>query len=279
LLALVPERATPDQLIAAVESADPKEVWLTIWGIHIPPMVEELGLQRLHRAADGDREAAAELRRLARSFDESKGLDAALKMSPPKLKDAVLSTLTTWYHQVFVKREAATMPILEADEMRIKGLLKEHSPERVIELAGRGLDYRPEPWAARVVLIPHIAMRPWTVMGARDSDYLICFPVDDETIGMEPGAPPADLVRLHRALGDEKRLRILKMLAGAEELGLQDLADGAGLAKSSTHYHMVVLRAAGLVSVTTGGRSRYRLRRDMLPRTAAMLGEFLGEHP
>jgi DNA-binding transcriptional ArsR family regulator len=119
-------------------------------------------------------------------------------------------------------------------------------------------------------------MRPWNVLGANRGDSVICYPVSDESIGWEPGSPPPDLVRLHKALGDDKRLRMLSVLAGTDEVGLQELAESVDLAKSSAHHHLVILRAAGLVAVTTDGRGRYRLRKDFIPEASAMLGSFLG---
>jgi DNA-binding transcriptional ArsR family regulator len=82
------------------------------------------------------------------------------------------------------------------------------------------------------------------------------------------------LVRLHKALGDEKRLRMLKVLAQGPAT-LQELADAVGLAKSSAHHHTVILRSAGLVRVTLEENSRYSLRREFIPEASAMLGTFL----
>ena len=52
-----------------------------------------------------------------------------------------------------------------------------------------------------------------------------------------------------------------------------------GLAKSSAHHHLVILRSAGLVKVTTGEESIYTLRRDVIPEASAMLGSFLEGRP
>jgi DNA-binding IclR family transcriptional regulator len=48
-----------------------------------------------------------------------------------------------------------------------------------------------------------------------------------------------------------------------------------GLAKSTTHHHMVILRSAGLVRTTTEVDSRYSLRREAIPQLSSMLGRFL----
>ena len=280
LLAFAPpgvEGGEIDALLDSLESAEARQVWLGMAGAFVPPLAEELGPEVLERASEGDRKAAAAVRKAWRASDEDDpGIDHVLAMIPSELKTAVLDVLRTWSSAVFAPRMARTAEILERDALRVRRLCGSESVERVIELASRGLEFRPEPWIHRVVLFPHIAMRPWNVLSARQGDSLICYPVSDESLDIEPGAPPPGLVRLHRALGDEKRLRMLGVLAATSDAGLQELAEAVGLAKSSAHHHLVVLRAAGLISVTTDGRGRYRLRRDFLPEASVMLGDFLG---
>ena len=59
--------------------------------------------------------------------------------------------------------------------------------------------------------------------------------------------PPQAVVRLHRALGDETRLRILKLLAG-RDLYLTEIAQQLDLSKPTIKHHLALLRAAGLVT-------------------------------
>jgi DNA-binding transcriptional ArsR family regulator len=86
-------------------------------------------------------------------------------------------------------------------------------------------------------------------------------------------------VRLSKALGDEKRLRILRALADGEKT-LMELADTFGVAKTTMHHHMIILRSAGLVTVGVGSK-RYRLRHETVPDVGALLSGYLGaaSHP
>src|SRR5204862_3211157 len=90
-----------------------------------------------------------------------------------------------------------------------------------------------------------------------------CYPAADESLGIDRTAPPVHLLRLHKALSDERRLRILRLL-GERDMNLQELSDELGLAKSTTHHHTVVLRAAGLIRTSTTVENRYSLRREAL---------------
>jgi len=119
-------------------------------------------------------------------------------------------------------------------------------------------------------------MRPWNVSSAWEDQYILCYPVADESLESDRAAPPARMLRLYKALSDEKRLRILKRLVTGSAT-LQELADAVGLAKSSTHHHMVILRSAGLVTVTEDLQRLYTLRTDTIPEASDLLNAFLQE--
>ena len=142
----------------------------------------------------------------------------------------------------------------------------------------RGRLYRPDPSIRTVYLIPQFAMRPWVLLCEYDDARLFCYPISDESLEGEPAGPPARLVRLHRALGDEKRLRMLNALAGGDAT-LQELADRFGMPKSSAHHHLAILRAAGLIGVTSDYDRRISLRRDVLPEASALLEAYLATSP
>ncbi|MDI3299300.1 MAG: helix-turn-helix domain-containing protein [Bacillota bacterium] len=80
--------------------------------------------------------------------------------------------------------------------------------------------------------------------------------------------------RVYRALADPMRLRILRMLAGSEELGCAAIAGTLGFARATLSHHTRILAEAGLIDVRREGRYRYyRLRRERLERYApALLG-------
>ena len=80
---------------------------------------------------------------------------------------------------------------------------------------------------------------------------------------------------LYRALGDETRLRILKLLS-AKDLYLTEIAQQLELSKPTIKHHLTQLRVAGLVTVIESGQVMYyTLRRDRLDDAAVEIKKFL----
>ena len=74
----------------------------------------------------------------------------------------------------------------------------------------------PKPGVRRVILAPSYFARPYNFVLGGDDWRLFGYPIADDALDAgDPLAPPAAVVRLHRALGDETRLRILRLLAAA----------------------------------------------------------------
>ena len=83
------------------------------------------------------------------------------------------------------------------------------------------------------------------------------------------------MLRLHRALGDDTRLRILRLLKDRDWY-LTEIAERLELSKPTIKHHLAQLRAAGLVTLTEeGGLSYYSLRRDRLEDATSELVRFL----
>ncbi len=113
-------------------------------------------------------------------------------------------------------------------------------------------------------------------MISEDKDLRIfTYPVADEHLTADPAAPPNRLVDLYKALGDERRLRLLYLL-GAEPRTLGELAAKMDLAKSTTHHHLRTLRQAGLVRIVIGDQDKcYELRGDTVPEAGELLARYL----
>jgi DNA-binding transcriptional ArsR family regulator len=263
------------QFIDHVDAIPPRELWLIMAGYHIRPLRDEIGPDAYLRAAEGDTGARKSILEVDRKFsDDLDEQPPILSMTPEETKKGILTVLRLWYRDIFAGGEGEVSRILERDATAKRSLAASTTPEKLIEIATNGIEFRGERWIRRVVLVPHVVMRPWNVSCAWEERSIICYPVADESLGSDDGAPSPRMVRLYKALGDEKRLRILKRLTEGQAT-LQELADEVGLAKSSAHHHMVILRSAGLVTVTDDLQRLYTLRTGTIPEASGLLQRFL----
>ncbi|WP_434749873.1 ArsR/SmtB family transcription factor [Paenibacillus amylolyticus] len=98
----------------------------------------------------------------------------------------------------------------------------------------------------KVILIPQYHARPFVTSTIFNEVIFTNYACD--IMPTEPGRPDPKLLRLTRALSDETRLVILRLLAG-KQLSFSEIVREVKLSKSTIHYHLIFLRAAGLVLV------------------------------
>jgi DNA-binding transcriptional ArsR family regulator len=228
------------------------------------------------QAAQGDIEAQKEM--LKSSFPDDthwqRTLRWLLSLEPAATKNLLLDIFRDWNEEVFHKQELGIMPVLARDVEAKLALKLTHSAEQLIEIA-TGWEYVPEPGIRRVVLVPSYIMRPWNSSSERNDTVIFCYPVAEESISADKNAPPARLVKLAKALADERRLRILKKLATGSYT-LQEMADDLGIAKTTLHHHVITLRSAGLVRMNLSDK-HWSLRQYMLNNVGDLLNTYLRE--
>jgi DNA-binding transcriptional ArsR family regulator len=276
LLGLAMEAPLPrdgEALLAKVEATDPLEVRRHLLGAYVPAWRRYVDPAVLLAAAEGDRAAQARLLADGRYYAGSAraALPALLPLRARDTRSRLLAVLRGWHETSFAGRERATTALLEHDAAAKRAMAGVVAPERLIELASGGYAYEREAECPRVLLVPHLAARPWLLLCQHRATRVICYPLE-ATGGA--GQVRGRLQRLGRALGDEQRLRILAALAGGDR-GLDGLAAELGLARSTVHHHLTLLRAAGLVSMRGNARSYvYRLRREAADEVPALLAAF-----
>ncbi|SFS64676.1 ArsR/SmtB family transcription factor [Marininema halotolerans] len=165
------------------------------------------------------------------------------------LKEKLNLLVEHWYQEVIAPHASWLNEILEREIHSRESRMESLTSEQIVEEL-TGIAYTPEPSVYEVVLIPHIVYRPWTIQGSAQGTRIFYYPVSDESLFVkeDPYAPPSTLIRFHKALGDEKRLRILKMLQ-QKHRSLQELAEGMNLPKTTVHHHLRMLRSAHLVEL------------------------------
>jgi hypothetical protein len=182
-----------------------------------------------------------------------------------------------WYedHQKG-KRVDKTLPVFEFLFMLIQHIkieMKEKmSPEEIVQWATGGVNYLPEPSVHKVLLIPQYIYRPWNIEADIEGTKVFYYPVANESISPNDRYMPNNfLVQKHKALGDEVRLRIVKMLSEVDR-SLQDITEHLDMGKSTVHHHLKILRAAKIVEIK---ESKYSLKANVLELLFKELDRYL----
>lgn len=161
-------------------------------------------------------------------------------------RDNTVSLLRAWNDAYFRHVDPDVLHGLRREAGAKRELSRRLPARELIELATHGICFEPRQQPDVVLLVPQWHYRPWNVYADYGSTYLFLYPAD--VLPTPPDQPPLALLRVSRALGDESRLRILRSLA-EQPRSFTDLVKLTGLSKSTVNHHMVVLRAAGLVTV------------------------------
>jgi DNA-binding transcriptional ArsR family regulator len=263
-----PEVKTARQVVELVDGISNEDLIETLMG----ELIDNAELAPLaRRAIEGDCEAYDAL---CSRLESWKG-HPVLPSQFDELVPMVRKSLHAW------------LPTFERAERRIEGILKRDvaarnmedaasDPMGFIESVTNGIRMVPESKTRRIVLAPSYFGRPYNSLTKVGETTLVCYPIADSSIGAGGrAAPPAATVRLYRALGDESRLRILRLLAERDRY-LTELATDLELSKPTVSHHLAQLRSAGLVTMTEQGNlTYYTLRRDRAEEAGPELRAFL----
>ena len=256
--------------VAALEATDPATILRL--GFH-DALADPAQRPLIERAIEGDTAALGEAEAVLPDWRRTERL--AILREPGRTHATVVRVLKAWADR-FASIEERVGAILRRD---LEGRAADRAVYRGTELIERttgGIRWLSEGGVRRVILAPSYFSRPYNFLLAGDDWRFFGYPVADSALGAtDPLAPPPAVVRLHRALGDETRLRILKLLA-AKDLYLTEIAQQLELSKPTIKHHLALLRAAGLVTVTEEGAViYYSLRRDRVEGAAGDLVQFL----
>lgn len=196
---------------------------------------------------------------------------------PPDLeavRAAWVRALTIWNERYFRHIDPAILDGLAAEAAARREEAARLAPEEVVERATSGIQFIAPPEIKQVLLVPQYHYRPINMYGNHRGWRIFLYPTD--ALPPAPGTPPPALLRLTRALDDESRLRILRLLA-SDQHSFSDIVQEIGLAKSTVHHHLVTLRAAGLARMQDygSGPERFSLRLSALGDMAAQLDTYL----
>ncbi|MEH6941436.1 ArsR family transcriptional regulator [Bacillus sp. JJ722] len=159
-------------------------------------------------------------------------------------------TLDNWYKWVCQQKEWDKWNQALAFEQKQYRTLNVKNPVEEIEQITGGVKYLPEPYICTVKLIPQISYRPWTLSLRTSDTKLFFYPLKDDYL-VEPGIPTKELIRGHKALGDELRLKLLYQLLKGP-LSLQEMSIQLNTSKTTLHHQLSILKSAKFVQVDKG---------------------------
>jgi DNA-binding transcriptional ArsR family regulator len=260
------EVRTSSQVVDALRGATPVDVFRTL--------LDEPGADtgEIEQALDGNRKAIAAVRaRLKGHKAEALG---KLLDDPDRAYGEVIDVMAAWA-PVFAPIEGRIETIIQRDyDLRAADRASLGEVELVEKTTG-GIRIVPDPAIERVILAPTYFARPFNYLFAGKGWRFDGYPVADAAFDVDPLSPPTSVLRVHRALGDATRLRILKALADKDLYGTE-LAEQLEISKATITHHMAQLRAAGLVTaVQAGSAVYYSLRRERVQEALNDLTSFL----
>lgn len=233
---------------------------------------------RMQRALAGEDVAIEEVCAEADKMEPEKGLGrmfSTLLRHPEVALGPARGIVAEWAER-FAAIEPRVDAMLKRDvELRAEDI-RTLDPDALMEKTTGGVRYRLEPGIRRMILAPSYFSRPYNFLLSGGDWRFWAYPIADAALdASDPFAPPQAMVRLHRALGDETRLKILRLLRD-RDLYLTELAQLLELSKPTVKHHLTLLRAAGLVTVTEeAGLTYYSLRRERLGDVSSELRHFL----
>ena len=132
-------------------------------------------------------------------------------------------------------------------------------------------DVCPGPYE-EILFAPSLDMGPYNSCSVIDRIHGYFYPCEPEFMGTPPEAEEsARLARLYKALSDEQRLRILRMLRG-REMYAQEIVERTGLHQSVVSRHLMFMRAVELLHVRRQNNMKFY---SLNPEIRAQLGATL----
>ena len=258
------------RLASRIGSSRPGDVLIALVGGRTPALQTAEGRSLVRSMLAGDSKAALAV--AERAHGSPTVTRRLIQQGAAEVRRLTLEVIERFTREVFTSM-GDNAAALEADIGARARSARRMSASHLIDVATGGISYEGEAGIDQVLLVPSVVTRPWITISDWDSTKIICYRASQggRTAG---GEPDQDLVLVYRALGDETRLRLLRELAAGDRR-LAELSKALGLAKSTLHGHLGVLRSAGMVRVRIGAEKKYGLRPG-LPDLNRILAEYIG---
>lgn len=270
-----PNHGDVDSVIDHLEATDAGEVYRVVVGGHLREETYRESARLMEAAIRGERADRERLVEWLRGRDaiDMEGVETVALLDPASLQRQMVIILRGW-RELLREHLDEVAPLLEREAAELRERISGLSIEQAVETGTNGIAYTPEPGVRTILLIPQVTMSPWVLIGDDEGLKMFFVAASGGAGDARRDEPSPRLLSMCKALAEEPRLRILRRLA-AGPASLQQLTEHLGSAKSTTHHHMVVLRAAGLTRVDLGSDHEYALREGLVPELAELLSTYL----
>ena len=267
----IDEHAAPDDFLARVAQLEAADLMRFVVGGNVPAWRECTDANDLEAAAAGDRGAGLRLLANERYYAgrAADALATLLDAGPERGKQLIVAALEAWFDEVVAPRLDR---IAELHDSVDRAIPADEAPLDTVERVTDGFRFEPEDYTDEVALVPEFAGRSGQVLAQDEGTRIVAYDAtSDHKDELEL------LAEVFAALGEVSRLELLRHLA-RDPGGVSDLARASGLAKSTTHQHLGVLRDAGVIGLAgQAWRYRYEVRPARIRNAAARLLQLLGD--
>jgi DNA-binding transcriptional ArsR family regulator len=181
-----------------------------------------------------------------------------------RTKEQMVQLLSGWNEQYFKKFDTTILSELAAEAQNQRNLISSHKdPVLFGEQLTNGIRFRPIEGLNKVLFIPQYHSQPVNYL-FHFGGITVCL-YSPNIYHMEEDDPSVQLNSMTKALSDKSRLKILRFLA-TEPSNFMGIVRHIGLAKSTVHDHLIILRSAGLINVEVDGEmsDSYRFRKEFI---------------
>jgi len=186
-----------------------------------------------------------------RSFDD-RDADAIMPYydRPAELRARMVVLISRFYSEHYAKEMANRMPALERSVAVHRSEALSDAEAAARRLTGREkscLDSGCDGVYERHIFVPSMDMGVYNSCAIVDGVHGLFYPLEPEFMGVQVDIEETRLARIYKALADEQRLRILRLLRGGE-MYAQEIVEASGIHQSVVSRHLSFMRAVGLVN-------------------------------
>jgi DNA-binding transcriptional ArsR family regulator len=262
----------PEALIRAVRALHPRELRLRLLGYHVRYFRRATPPDVIAAAAAGDAAAIRQFQQSSYPEDPlwQSALRALLPLDGWETRRRLLRLLGEWRGH-FASSYDPT-PLLAEVALR-RRQARAGRMEQLVAAVMDGWEYIPEPGINALLLVPSRVIWPAAHVFDHQSTKIVCYPIEAAPVDSLDD-PPEALLRAGQALADERRLRILRLLAH-EELTASEMSSRLGIGLTTLLHHAALLLQAGLLTASPTRRKVYRIRREGLAELDSRLTAWL----